>query len=125
MIVLRDKEFSVPNVGETISSKSQIPQQEDVNSQELTSRDLLLEQMRLQRQQRLIQHQKAQLQVKENMARARALAQQQRLEREKGEDDQKDSIRIKQMEENSNVAKNTSSLYKTKSRPITPISMPK
>ena len=125
MIVLRDKEFSVPKVGETISPKSQIPQQEDDNSQEITSRDLLLEQMRLQRQQRLIQHQKAQLQVKENMARARALAQQQRLEREKGEDDQKDSIRIKQMEENSNVAKNTSSLYKTKSRPITSISMPK
>jgi hypothetical protein len=124
MIVLRDKEFSVPKVGETISSKSQIPQQGDDNSQEVTSRDLQLEQMRLQRQQRLIQHQRAQLQVKENMARARALAQRQRIEREKSESDQKDSIKIKQMEENSNAAKNTN-LYKTQSRPVAPVSMPK
>ena len=108
MILIRNKNYS------------NIPEQ----PQEVTSRDLQLEQLRLQRPQRLIQHQTTQLQIKENMARSRAIAQVQKQENEKDMSDAKDRIKIQQQEQKSQGAQNTS-LYKTKSRPVAPVSMPK
>lgn len=109
MIVLRDKSWSLP---------------EQEPSQEITSKDLQLEQLRLQRQQRLIQHQKTQLRIKEDMAKSRALAQAQKREAEKDTSEAKDRIRIKQQEQESQGSQNTG-LYKTRTKPVAPVSMPK
>lgn len=127
MIVIRDKSFSagIPKPGDTIDpGKSQVPKQGDSNSQEVTARDLQLEQYRLQRQQIQIQHQKQQLLAKEQMAKARTLTQLQKMENEEKQSANKDQIRNRQQEINSQKPDNTY-LYKTKSKAVQPVSMPK
>lgn len=115
----------VPKPGETIDpGKSQMPKQADPNSQEVTSRDLQLEQMRLQRQQIQIQHQRQQLLAKEQMAKARALTQLQKMENEEKQSESKDRIKVRQQEANLQGPDNTH-LYKTKSKAVQPVSMPK
>ena len=70
MIVLRNKAFAqqanrIPKPGETIDpgKQPQLPKQGDDNSQEVTAKDLQLEQMKLQRQQILKESKKELMQV--------------------------------------------------------------
>ena len=109
MIIIRTKKFA---------------EEQQPELQGMTVKDM--QQFKLQRQQRLIQHQKNQLQIKEDMAKAKALTQQQKLEQEKDEAEDKDRIRIKQQERLSNEGKkDNTNLYKTKSKITAPVSMPK
>ena len=111
MIIIRTKKFAEE-------------QQSELRG--MTVKDMQMEQFKLQRQQRLIQHQKNQLQIKEDMAKAKALTQQQKLEQEKDEAEDKDRIRIKQQERLANEGKkDNTNLYKTKSKITAPVSMPK
>ena len=111
MIIIRTKKFA---------------EEQQQELQGMTVKDMQMEQFKLQRQQRLIQHQKNQLQIKEDMAKAKALTQQQRLEQEKDEAEDKDRIRIKQQERLANDGKkDNTNLYKTKSKITAPVSMPK
>ena len=111
MIIIRTKKFA---------------EEQQPELQGMAVKDMQMEQFKLQRQQRLIQHQKNQLQIKEDMARAKALTQQPKLEQEKDEAEDKDRIRIKQQERLSNEGKkDNTNLYKTKSKITAPVSMPK
>jgi len=124
MIVLRNKKFSVPKPGEMISPvrQQQVPQQGNDNSQELTSKDLQLEQMRMQKQILQIQHQKEQMKIKEDMARRRNLTQLNKMESEEKQTQQKNQIKTRRIEANNDKVDNTG-LYKTKSKPIQPVPM--
>ncbi len=129
MIVLRNKAYSsanIPKPGEMIDpgKAPQLPAQGDDNSQEVTAKDLQLEQMRLQRQQIQIQHQRRVLQAKEQMAKARNMTQLQKMENEKEQSDNKDRLRAHQVEVANQKPDNTS-LYKTKSKAVQPVAMPK
>ena len=132
MIVLRNKAFAqqqvnkIPKPGETIDpgKQPQLPKQGDDNSQEVTAKDLQLEQMKLQRQQIQIQHQRQQLLAKEQMAKARNMTQLQKMENEKEQSENKDRIRTRQQEVVNQKPDNTA-LYKTKSKAVQPVAMPK
>lgn len=129
MIVLRNKRYSdyVPKSGETAKvdngqgqqPSQQLPSQEE---QQVTSKDLQLEQLKLQRQQQLILHQQAMLQQKETLQRQRELVQRQKMENDKDESDDKDRIKIRQQEIKDGKADNTG-LYKTKSKANQPVPM--
>lgn len=128
MIVLRNKRYSdyVPKPGETAKVDNergqpgqQLPSQEE---QQVTSKDLQLEQLKLQRQQQLILHQRAMLQQKETLQRQRELVQRQKMENDKDESDDKDRIKIRQQEIKDGKADNTG-LYKTKSKANQPVPM--
>ena len=111
MIIIRTKKFA---------------EEQQQELQGMTVKDMQMEQFKLQRQQRLIQHQKNQLQIKEDMAKAKALTQQQKLEQEKDEAEDKDRIRIKQQERLANEGKkDNTNLYKSKAKITAPVSMPK
>ena len=108
MIVLRNKKFSVPKPGEMISpTRQQVPQQGNDNSQELTSKDLQLEQMRMQKQILQIQHQKEQMKIKEDMARRRNLTQLNKMESEEKQTQQKNQIKTRKIEANNDRVDNT------------------
>lgn len=129
MIVL--KRFSLSNPegeqGEQVDvggkSKSGNPQRQQ-QTQEVTSRNLMIQQMRLQRQ--LIQTQQARrkLEQQERLAKSRQLNQQQRMEAEKDMREDSNNLKVKAQEKESGKASNTS-LYKTRSVPNQPVSMPK
>ena len=134
MIILRNKSFAVPQVGEMVdaekSGKYLNPQPQPAQAQpqqapqEITSKDLQIEQMRLQRQQRLLQHQKAKLQVQEGLARTRAITQRQRMENEKRQQDLKNIMDIHKRIYDDNEVHNPT-LYKSKSTITAPVAMPK
>lgn len=122
MIVLRNKRYSdyVPKPGETAkvnNGQGQQPSQQlpSQGEQQVTSKDLQLEQLKLQRQQQLILHQRAMLQQKETLQR-------QKMENDKDESDDKDRIKIRQQEIKDGKADNTG-LYKTKSKANQPVPM--
>lgn len=129
MIVL--KRFSLSNpegeqgeqvdVGGKLKSGNSQRQQQ---TQEVTSRNLMIQQMRLQRQ--LIQTQQARrkLEQQERLAKSRQLNQQQRMEAEKDMREDSNNLKVKAQEKESEKASNTS-LYKTRSVPNQPVSMPK
>lgn len=84
----------------------------------------MIQQMRLQRQ--LIQTQQARrkLEQQERLAKSRQLNQQQRMEAEKDMREDSNNLKVKAQEKESGKASNTS-LYKTRSVPNQPVSMPK
>ena len=126
MIILRDKKFSVPRPGETLEAKNpQLPAQGgDQGEKPLTSKDLLLEQMKLQRQQISINHQRQQMRAKEEMTKMRQITQLQKMESEEKQSDQKDQIRTRQQESIGQKPDNTG-LYKQKAKTVAPVGMPK
>ena len=121
MIVLRDIKYT-----EQLSQQAQqmaLPQQGE-EQQPLTSKDLLLEQMKLQRQQISINHQRQIMRAKEEMARRRNLTQLQRMESEEKQSDQKDQIKTRQQESINQKPDNTG-LYKQKAKTVPPVGMPR
>lgn len=130
MIVL--KRFSLSNPegeqGEQVdvggkSGGNSNPQRQQ-QSQEVTSRTLMIQQMRLQRQLIQTQQAKRKLEQQERLAKTRQLGQQQRIEAEKNMREDSNNLRVKAQEKESGKASNTS-LYKSRSVPNQPVSMPK
>lgn len=100
------------------------PQQQ---TEEITMKDLQLEQARLQRQQIQIQHQKSQLLLKDEMARRRNVIQLQKLKKDEEDTMVKNSIKVKKEERDNNEEAQTrnTSLYKSRPKPVQPVGMPK
>lgn len=133
MIVRRKKikQFSlpVPQPGKTIQ-QGMPGEQQDLAQQapdEVTMRDLQLEQARLQRQQTQIQHQKSQLLLKNEMARRREVVQLQKLKKDGDDERVKNAIRARKEEnDNNDEAKaRNASLYKSKPKLVQPVGMPR
>ena len=109
MIILR-KLFASPN--------SPQPEQEG----QLTSRDLQLEQSRLQRQLIQTQRMKQRLQAEERKNQMNRIMQLQKMEQRKDLEEDKQRIRIKKLED-SNSGNDNTSLYKSKSKTVAPVPM--
>lgn len=92
------------------------------SEQQLTSNDLLIEQMKMQRELWRTQRLRQQVQAKENAEKVRRLNKAQAIENKKEEQASRDRIKIKRMEDSRNEVDNTS-LYKTRSNPVPPVPM--
>lgn len=133
MIVRRKKikQFSlpVPQPGKTIQQGMPGEQQGTAQQapDEVTMRDLQLEQARLQRQQTQIQHQKSQLLLKNEMARRREVVQLQKLKKDGDDERIKNAIRAKKEENDNNdeARARNASLYKSKPKLVQPVGMPR
>lgn len=121
MIVLRTKSYADSlQDNQNIQPQAQQPQGEQL----LTSKELLLEQMKQQRQLMQTQRLRQKIQAQEARDRFKALQNAQKADREEKMDDAKNVIKAKQLENQSNSAeaKNVS-LYKTRSKVVAPVSM--
>ena len=133
MIVKRkNKNFSipVPEPGKTVQQGLPGDLQQGTAQQapdEVTMRDLQLEQARLQRQQTQIQHQKSQLLLKNEMARRREVVQLQKLKKDGDDERVKNAIRAKKEENDNNdeARARNASLYKSKPKTVQPVGMPR
>lgn len=118
MIILRSqksKSFSALDSAQTEPESSQ---------QQLTSRDLALENMRMQRQIMMNQRQRQKLQAQEIRDRQRMISSAMKSEEKKDEQDMKNQIKIKKIEqEDGNSEAKNVPLYKTRSKPVQPVSM--
>jgi len=122
MIVLRNKTYADSSLQyQNISQPSQ-PQVN--NDQPLTSKELLLEQMKQQRQVMQTQRLRQKIQAQEARDKVKALQAAQKVDREEKMEDAKNTIKAKQIENQSNSteAKNVS-LYKTRSKIVAPVPM--
>ena len=133
MIVKRKtKQYSLPTPqpGKTVQQGLPGDLQQGTAQQapdEVTMRDLQLEQARLQRQQTQIQHQKSQLLLKNEMARRREVVQLQKIKKDGDDERVKNAIRARKEEnDNNDEAKaRNASLYKSKPKLVQPVGMPK
>jgi hypothetical protein len=133
MIVRRKiKQYSLPTPppGKTVQQGLPGDLQQGMAQQapdEVTMRDLQLEQARLQRQQTQIQHQKSQLLLKNEMARRREVVQLQKIKKDGDDERVKNAIRARKEEsDNNDEAKaRNASLYKSKPKLVQPVGMPK
>jgi hypothetical protein len=116
MIILRKKNKSF-SVLDNITPDSG-------NNQTLTSRDLALENMKMQRQIMINQRTRQKLQAQERADQLRQISRAQKDESERDQQDTKNQIKIKKIEQDNSTseAKNVG-LYKTRSKPITPVPM--
>lgn len=121
MINFRRKVFAdVPTPGEMLQD---IGQNTNPNNQGNTSsKDLLVQQMRLQRQIILTQQARQKLQQQERLARIRQTNTEQRIEQQKEETQSRNQLKAKKLEQDSNSISNTS-LYKTRSHAVQPVPM--
>ena len=87
----------------------------------MTSKDIQLEEGRLQRQLLMTQRMRQKIQADEKKSQMNRIIQQQRMEQRKDLEEDKQRVRIKKMEQANNDA--NTSLYKTKSRPVPPVAM--
>lgn len=102
-------------------ASQQNPQPQEVEQDsKMSSRDIQLEQMKLQRQLMQTQRMKQRMQAEERRDEAKRLMQQQKLEQQRDREEQKQRISIKRQENNDNV---NTSLYKSKSHPVAPVPM--
>ena len=88
---------------------------------QMTSKDIQVEQMKLQRQLLTTQRMEQKLKAEERRSEMNRIIQQQRMEQRKDLEEDKQRVRIKKMEQVNNDA--NTSLYKTKSRPVPPVAM--
>lgn len=129
-ILRRTRSFSaIPAPGEMASQQGQAPSGPAGNQQpqqSMSSNEIAIEQMKLQRQQARLQQAKQIAQQQENMARMRQLVQLQKMEQQKDEAEDKNQLRaIKQERQSTNAAVQNAGLYKVKSKPSGTVSMPR
>ncbi len=123
MIVFRRKEFALADQGQgQIVSSLQQSDQASITS-EVTSRTLLLQQMRLQRQ--IIQTQQARrkLEQQERLSKMKQLGQLQKTEQEKEDREKSNQVQIKKSEDGVRKMNDNTSLYKSKAKTVPPVSM--
>ena len=90
----------------------------------MTSKDLQLEQMKLQRQLIMTNRMRQRLQAEERQDQMRRITQLQKSEMRKDEQEDKNRVTVKRLEnQSSENAKDNTALYKTKSRPVPPVPM--
>lgn len=128
------KAFTLTQQQTELLQKAKLPQNQiqqqtppQQQTEEITMKDLQLEQARLRRQQIQIQHQKSQLLLKDEMARRRNVIQLQKLKKDEEDTMVKNSIKVKKEERDNNEEAQTrnTSLYKSRPKPVQPVGMPK
>ena len=90
--------------------------------EQITSRELQIEQLRMQRQILETQKLKEKLRAQESQQRLKQLSQAQKVEQKRDMEEDKNQIKVRRIEDENNSPKNVS-LYKTRSKVITPIPM--
>lgn len=95
------------------------PQSQPDNN--ITSKDLQIEQGRLQRELIKTQRLKQKMQAEEREDRLKRIVQLQKMEQKKDIEDSKARIRIKKLEEDNNS--NSSNVYKSRLHPVAPVPM--
>jgi hypothetical protein len=117
MIILRNRK------SKSFSALDNITTTQDPNNQ-LTSRDLAIENMKMQRQLMINQRMRQKLQAQERADQLRQISRAQRDEDNRDEQDTKNQIKIQKIEqENSNSEAKNVPLYKTRSKPVQPVPM--
>lgn len=116
MIILRSKFFA--------DEQEQAAQnlQESINQQQITSRDLQIEQMKQQRQILQTQRLREKIQAQERRDAMVNLRQAQKQQAKENNDDIKNQIKIAKNQAQEEGAKNVS-LYKTRSKAVQPVPM--
>jgi hypothetical protein len=107
MIILRQKSYA-----------------EGVETEQLSPRDLQLENIRMQRQIMINQRTREKLQADRAKSRMRQIQSAQRMEQQKDMQDEKNRIQVQKMTNSEDDPKNVS-LYKTRSTVTKTVSMPK
>lgn len=122
MVILRKSKLfaAIPSA---VNKPGTPQEQEQQNPDEpmKTSKDLLVEQMKLQRIMLQTQKQRQQLQAQESRDRMRQIQNAQRVEQKKEEQEDKNDIKRRKMEVDEG-AKNVG-LYKSRSNPVAPVPM--
>ena len=92
--------------------------------QEMSSRDLQIEQMRLQRQVLETQRMRQRIQAEERMQELKQSTQAQKIEQKKDEAREDNQLKVKKIDaQNNRKDVNNIGLYKTKSKPTPTVSM--
>lgn len=95
-----------------------------VQQEPVTSKDLLEEQMKLQRQLMITNRMRQKMQAEERQEEMKRISQIQKAEAKRDEQESENRIRTKRVEAQSGEAvKDNTSLYKTRSKPVTPVPM--
>ena len=110
--------MKIRRIKQKIFTKSSQPNNQD----QLTTKDLQLEQMKLQRQLMQTQRMKQRLESEEKREQSRRIMQLQKMEQRRDIEEDKQRLKSKKLE-NDSSDKNNTSLYKSKSHPIAPVSM--
>jgi hypothetical protein len=113
MIVLRSKNFAVTDPKE---------QQEALNQQMVTSRDLQIEQMKQQMQILQTQRLREKIAAQERRDSMKNLQEAQKQETKQNESENKNLIKTAKIQDQREEAKNVG-LYKTRSKPVQPVPM--
>lgn len=123
MLILRKSKLfaSVMNEANQPDNPQEQNQQPSPDAQLRTSKDLLVEQMRLQKVMLQTQKQRQQLQAQENRDRLRQIQTAQRVAQKKEEQEDKNEIKRRKLEVDKG-AKNVS-LYKSRSGRVDPVPM--
>lgn len=105
------------------NNRPDVPLEQDQQNpgEQMNSKDLLIEQMRLQRALLQTQRQRQQVQAQESRDRMRQIQSAQRIEQKKDEQESKNELKRRKLEVDEG-AKNVG-LYKTRSNPVSPVPM--
>lgn len=136
MILLRrSKRFSeVPQPGRTIDpdnvpiftlDQQRQQQQKNMIDAQKQSQNLLIEQMKTQRQRAQINHAQDMMDSKESLDQQKRLAQLQKLQQQKDDQDTKSQIQIRKTEKDMNPAVRNVGYYKSKAKPGNIVGMPR
>jgi len=121
MIILRNQKNKSFSALDNTNSAQTEPES---SNQKLSSRDLALENMRMQRQLMMNQRTRQKLQAQEIRDRQKMVTSAMKAEEKKDEQDMKNQIKIKKIEQdNSNNEARNVPLYKTRSKPVQPVPM--
>lgn len=122
MLILRkSKLFAAPSAVNKPDAPQEQEQQPSPEEQVKTSKDLLVEQMKLQRVMLQTQKQRQQAQAQETRDRMRQIQSAQKVEQQKEEQEDKNDLKRRKMEVDEG-AKNVG-LYKSRSNPVAPVPM--
>ena len=113
MIVLRSKKFAVTDPKD---------EQEALNQQMITSRDLQIEQMKQQRQVLQTQRLREKIAAQERRDSMRNLQEAQKQAAKENESESKNQIKTAKIQDQREEARNVG-LYKTRSEPVQPVPM--
>lgn len=94
------------------------------NQAPVTSKDLQIEQMKLQRQLIQTQNMRQKMQAEERMSNLRQSNQLQKMEQKRDKDEKDNQVKLKKSEDTTKRAEaNNTPLYKVKSKPVQPVPM--
>lgn len=108
----------------TTDTQSKMVTSVPVEDQNVTSKDLQVEQMKLQRQVMQTQRMRQRMESEERLNRARQLSQMQRNQQKEDQSDRENQVKVKKLQEDSiNPADRNWNLVKSKAKTTPPISM--